>query len=96
MLLHQLSLDPLVHLLVVNPVAANLWIDFNLDAKVSAANSNAIGYMGPNAAAQKYISPDILEDPAVNPAKAVLDNLTEILDLGVNLKKLTDRWLTLK
>ena len=79
-----------------HPVAANLWIDFNLDAKVSAANSNAIGYMGPNAAAQQYISPDILNDPAVNPAKAVLAKLTELLDLGADLKKITDRWLTLK
>jgi spermidine/putrescine transport system substrate-binding protein len=79
-----------------HPVAANLWIDFNLDAKVSAENSNAIGYMGPNAAAQQYISSDILEDPAVNPAKAVLDKLTELLDLGADLKKVTDRWLTLK
>jgi spermidine/putrescine transport system substrate-binding protein len=79
-----------------HPVAANLWIDFNLDAKVSAANSNAIGYMGPNAAAQAFISPDILDDPAVNPAKAVLAKLTELLDLGADLKKVTDRWLTLK
>jgi spermidine/putrescine transport system substrate-binding protein len=79
-----------------HPVAANLWIDFNLDAKVSAANSNAIGYMGPNAAAQQFISSDILEDPAVNPAKATLDKLTELLDLGADLKKITDRWLSLK
>ena len=35
-----------------HPIAAHLWIDFNLDAEVSAANSNYIGYMGPNAAAQ--------------------------------------------
>jgi spermidine/putrescine-binding protein len=29
-----------------NRIAAHLWIDYNLDAKVSAANSNYIGYMG--------------------------------------------------
>ena len=52
--------------------------------------------MGPNAAAQQYISPDILGDPAVNPSKAILDGLAELLDLGTNLKKLTDRWLAVK
>ena len=46
-----------------HPVAANLWINFNLDAQVSAANTNYIGYMGPNAAAMQYISKDILERP---------------------------------
>ena len=50
-----------------HPVAANLWINFNLDAKVSAANTNFIGYMGPNAAAMQFIDKAILEDPTVNP-----------------------------
>ena len=50
-----------------HPIAANLWINFNLDAKISAANTNYIGYMGPNAAAMEFISQEILEDPNVNP-----------------------------
>ena len=44
------------------PIAANLWIDFNLDAHVSAENTNYIGYMGPNAAAREFIDPAILGD----------------------------------
>lgn len=79
-----------------HPVAANLWIDYNLDAKVSAANSNAIGYMGPNQAAQAFIDPSITGNPAVNPATAIQDKLTELLDLGTNLDKYTERWNTLK
>ena len=79
-----------------HPVAANLWIDFNLDAQVSAANSNFIGYMGPNAAAQQFIDPTILDDPAVNPAKAILDRLVELLDLGTDLDKYTQRWNQLR
>ena len=55
-----------------HPIAAHLWIDFNLDAQVSAANTNYIGYMGPNAAAQQNIDPTILGDPRLNPP-AVLD-----------------------
>ncbi len=79
-----------------HPVAANLWVDFNLDAKVSAANSNFIGYMGPNAAAQQYIDPAILGNPAINPATAVTDKLTELLQLGADLDKYTKRWNALR
>ena len=79
-----------------HPIAANLWIDFNLDAKVSAANTNFIGYMGPNAAAMEFIKPDILADPTVNPDIALLDKLVELLDLGADLDKYTQRWNALK
>ena len=50
-----------------HPVAANLWINFNLDAKVSAANTNYIGYMGPNAAAMEFIDKAILGRPDRQP-----------------------------
>ena len=79
-----------------HPVAANLWIDFNLDAQVSAANTNFIGYMGPNAAAMEFISPDILSDATVNPDIALLDKLVELLQLGTDLDKYTQRWNALK
>jgi len=79
-----------------HPIAANLWIDFNLDAKVSAANTNFIGYMGPNAAAMEFIKPEILADPTVNPDIALLDKLVELLDLGADLDKYTQRWNALK
>ena len=79
-----------------HPVAANLWINFNLDAKVSAANTNFIGYMGPNAAAMEFIDKAILGDPTVNPDIALLDKLVELLDLGADLDKYTQRWNALK
>jgi spermidine/putrescine-binding protein len=79
-----------------HPVAAHLWIDFNLDAKVSAANSNYIGYMGPNAAAQQYIDKAILDNPQLNPDKGVYDSLTELVTLeGADLDKYTKRWTEL-
>ena len=52
--------------------------------------------MGPNAAAQQYIDPSILENPAINPAKAVIDKLTELLQLGADLDKYTKRWNELR
>jgi spermidine/putrescine transport system substrate-binding protein len=79
-----------------HPVAANLWINFNLDAHVSAANTNFIGYMGPNAAALEFIDPGIVKDPTVNPDIALLDKLVELLDLGTDLDKYTQRWNALK
>jgi spermidine/putrescine transport system substrate-binding protein len=79
-----------------HPIAANLWINFNLDAQVSAANTNYIGYMGPNAAAMQYIDKAILDDPTVNPDIALLDKLVELLNLGADLDKYTKRWNALK
>ncbi|MEA2535849.1 MAG: spermidine/putrescine transport system substrate-binding protein [Chloroflexota bacterium] len=79
-----------------HPVAANLWIDFNLDAEISAGNSNTTYYMGPNAAALALINPDISGDPRINPAKATLDKLVELLELGPDLDKYTQRWNALK
>jgi spermidine/putrescine-binding protein len=80
-----------------HPVAANLWIDFNLGAKVSAANSNYTGYLGPNAAAQAGIDPAMLVNPNLNPAAAVFDHLTELIQLeGANLDRYTQRWNALR
>ena len=79
-----------------HPIAAHLWIDFNLDAKVSAANSNYIGYMGPNAAAQEFIDPAILSNPNLNPDAGVYADLAELVTLeGADLDKYTQRWLEL-
>ncbi|HET9852777.1 MAG TPA: spermidine/putrescine ABC transporter substrate-binding protein [Candidatus Limnocylindrales bacterium] len=76
-----------------HPIAAHLFINHMLDAQVSAANTNFIGYMGPNLAAQEFIDEAILNDPAVNPDKAILDKLEELLDLPNDVDKLyLDRW----
>ncbi|MDQ6794142.1 MAG: spermidine/putrescine ABC transporter substrate-binding protein [Chloroflexota bacterium] len=80
-----------------HPIAAQLWIDFNLDAAVSAANSNAIGYMGPNAAALQLIDPAVRDDPRINPGKAIQDKLVELLFLdSADLDKYTQRWNSLR
>jgi spermidine/putrescine transport system substrate-binding protein len=79
-----------------NPIAANLFINHLLDAKISAANSNFIGYMGPNAAAREFISKDLLDSPWINPDKAVIEKLQELLDLGLDTDKYATRWSELK
>ncbi len=80
-----------------HPVAANLWIDFNLDAEVSAANSNYIGYIGPNRPPRQTIDPAMLSDPSLNPDAETFDKLIELIQLeGANLDKYTQRWNALR
>jgi spermidine/putrescine transport system substrate-binding protein len=79
-----------------HPIAAQLFMNHMLDAQVAAANTNYIGYMGPNEAAKQYIDPAILADPSVNPSQATVDTLQEIQDLGADEVKYTDRWTKLK
>jgi spermidine/putrescine transport system substrate-binding protein len=79
-----------------HPVAAHLFINHMLDAQVAAANTNLIGYMGPNKAAEQYIDPAILGDPTVNPSPETVASLQEILDLGADEVKYTDRWTKLR
>ena len=79
-----------------HPIAAHLFIDYMLDAEVSAANTNYIGYMGPNEAAKEFIDPAILADPTVNPDQAAIDRLVEEVDLGADLEKYSSRFVTLK
>ena len=79
-----------------HPIAAHLFINHMLDAEISAGNTNYIYYMGPNEAAKPYIDPAILEDPTLNPDKAAIEKLQELLDLGPDLQKYQERWTKLR
>jgi spermidine/putrescine transport system substrate-binding protein len=80
-----------------HPIAAHLWIDFNLDADISAENTNYIGYMGPNDAALPKIEDYIKGDPRLNPPEAVLKELIELAYLKpADLAQYTDRWNALQ
>ena len=80
-----------------HPIAAHLFLNHMLDAEVSAANTNYIYYMGPNAAAKEFIDPAILEDPALNPDQEIVAKLEELLDLGPEVRdEYLTRWQTLR
>jgi spermidine/putrescine-binding protein len=80
-----------------HPIAAHLWIDFNLDADISAENTNYIGYMGPNEAALPKIEDYIKGDKRLNPPQSVLDELIELEYLApADLSNYTDRWNALR
>jgi spermidine/putrescine transport system substrate-binding protein len=80
-----------------HPVAAHLFINHLLDARNSAANTNLIYYMGPNAAAKEFIDPAILEDPTINPDQEIVDRLEELLNLDAALRdEYLRRWQELR
>ena len=80
-----------------HPIAAHLFLNHMLDAEVSAANTNYIYYMGPNAAAKEFIDPAILEDPTLNPDQEIVAKLEELLDLGQDVRdEYLQRWQTLR
>ena len=80
-----------------HPVAAQLFVNHLLDAHNSAANTNLIYYMGPNAAAKEFISPDILADPTINPEQEIVDKLEELLALDQSVRdEYVSRWQQLR
>ena len=80
-----------------HPVAAHLFINHILDAENSAANTNFIYYMGPNAAAKEFIDPEILDDPTINPDQEIVDKLEELLNLEQSLRdEYLKRWQELR
>lgn len=80
-----------------HPIAAQLFVNHLLDAQNSAANTNLIYYMGPNAAAREFIDPAILEDPTINPDQKIVDALEELLNLDAALRdEYLKRWQELR
>jgi spermidine/putrescine transport system substrate-binding protein len=80
-----------------HPIAAHLFLDYMLDAQVSAENTNYIYYMGPNAAAKEFIDPNILSDPTVNPDQEIVDKLEELLALDQSVRdEYLSRWQELR
>jgi spermidine/putrescine transport system substrate-binding protein len=80
-----------------HPVAAHLWLDYNLDPQVAANNSNAIGAMTSNGAAIGLLDPSIGGDPRLNPPADVASRLHDLLPLApADLEKYTTRWELLR
>ncbi|HWV57962.1 MAG TPA: spermidine/putrescine ABC transporter substrate-binding protein [Longimicrobiales bacterium] len=62
--------------------AAEVFINFLLDAEVGGRLSNFTRYASPNAAARAYIDEDLLSDPSVYPDEEVAGRLELLRDLG--------------
>jgi spermidine/putrescine-binding protein len=67
-----------------SPCTAHAFIDFMLDPENGATLTNYNYYASPNAAAEEFIYPEILDDPAIYPPQELFDNgsLEFLEDLG--------------
>lgn len=75
-----------------SPALAHQFINFLLDAKVSAENMENIGYLCPNSAGLKLVEKEFLNNPAVTIPADVKAKSEIIQDLGDDLKKYTRVW----
>ncbi|MDH3730726.1 MAG: spermidine/putrescine ABC transporter substrate-binding protein [Acidimicrobiia bacterium] len=65
-----------------HPCSAQTFINFILDGFNGGELTNYNYYASPNAAAEEFIYPEILEDPSIYPLPEVLDRLEFFEDLG--------------
>lgn len=73
---------------VIPKTAANIdgahaFINFMLDAQVSAQNNDYVGYSTPNAAAMELMDPEVIEDRRFYPDEELRDNLEVYENLGL-------------
>ena len=68
-----------------------------LEGQNSAELTNLIGSGNPNAAAMKFIKPELLKYPAIFPDKAVQAKLEQLKDLTAAQRRLRNRmWTEIK
>ena len=77
-----------------HPCTAHTFVNFILDAENGAQLSNWNYYASPNAAAEEFILPEILEDPAIYPTE--LETLEFITDTGDYETNFSDAFIEAK
>ena len=75
---------------------AEKFINFLLEAKVAARNSNFIQYSTPNKAAREFITPDDLKNPAIYPTAEIMSRLEFLEDLGPKMRLIDEVWTQVK
>jgi len=80
-----------------HPNAAHLFLDFMMQPRVIAAVTNDIHYANDNLAANAYVDPEILHDPAVYPTPDVEARLYESAEVAPALERIRTRtWTRIK
>ena len=80
-----------------HPLAAHKFLNFILEPRVIAAITNHIHYANDNQAANAYVDPQILNDPAVYPTPAMEVRLYQSREAGPALERLRTRtWTRIK
>ncbi len=80
-----------------NPDAAHAFLNFIMDPQNMAAASNYVYYANGNLASQDYLIEDVIDDPAIYPGQATLDNLYTVTPFDVrDQRNLTRLWTEVK
>jgi putrescine transport system substrate-binding protein len=80
-----------------HPEAAHLFLNFMMQPRVIAAVTNDIHYANDNLAADPFVDPQILNDPAVYPTPAVEARLYESAEVEPALERIRTRtWTRIK
>jgi putrescine transport system substrate-binding protein len=77
-----------------HPLAAHQFLNFMLEPKVIAAVTNFIRYGNDNLAANPYVDPRLLSDPAIYPPPQVEARLYQAAEAGPALERLRTRTFT--
>ena len=77
-----------------HPLAAHKFLNFMLKPQIIAAVTNEIHYGNDNRAANAYVEPRILHDPAIYPPPEVEARLYEAAEAGPALERLRTRTFT--
>ncbi len=80
-----------------NPEGAHAFINFMLDPKIAAENTNYVWYANGVEESKKYIDPEILDDTAVYPDEATLKKLYVTTPYDLKTQRLVTRiWTRIK
>jgi putrescine transport system substrate-binding protein len=80
-----------------HPEAAHQFLNFMMQPRVIAAVTNDIHYANDNLAADPFVDPEILDDPAVYPTPAVEARLYESAEVAPALERIRTRtWTRIK
>lgn len=74
-----------------NPENAHAFINFILDPEIAADITEYVNYANPNAAADKYLPNEILNDRAIYPTDAVMENLYVVDEKPQNVQRTRTR-----
>jgi spermidine/putrescine transport system substrate-binding protein len=75
---------------------AHQFIEFMLDPANAAENMQWMGYLMPNAPAQKLVPKEFLDHPAIKIPDTILAKSEIIEDMGADLEKFSKAWDTVK
>ncbi len=80
-----------------NPSGALKFLNFIMDAHNAAAATNYVYYANGNKASQKYINPDILDDPAIYPDAETMKHLYTTRPYPLKVQRVVTRmWTRIK